>query len=148
MNNGYMGNKPTEFGRLCRAYRANLGLNMIQTGEKIGKKQAAITKIELGKLPASFEFIKKSIEVYQIIDRKEKMKFLLSYLKSAKRFEIQIDQLGPSRKEWLAALCILGEVDKYHPEGWDDLLQWFDEFRKELSKPRYVTVDNGGPNPL
>jgi transcriptional regulator with XRE-family HTH domain len=148
INNSHMGNNATEFGRLCRVYRASLGLNMIQAAEKIGTKQTIITKIELGKLSASFEFIKKSIDTYQIRDWEKKVEFLLSYLKSAKKFEIQLDQLGPSRKEWLSALCILGEVDKKNPEGWNDLLQWLDEFREKLCKPEYVTVDNNGPNPL
>jgi transcriptional regulator with XRE-family HTH domain len=148
MNNGFMDNKATEFGRLCRSYRANLGLNMIQAAEKIGKKQATITKIELGKLPASFEFIKKSIAAYQIRDRRERMKFFLTYLKSAKWFEIPLDQLGPSRKEWLAALCILGEVDMHNRDGWDYLLQWLDEFREKLHMPSWGAVDNSGLHPF
>jgi len=142
-----MGNKASEFGRLCRSYRAKLGMNMIQAAEKIGVKQSTITKIEHGEQPASFEFIKKSIEVYQIRDKKDKMEFLLSYLNSAKRFEIPLDQLGLFRKEWLAALCTLGDVDKKDPEGWDDLLQWLDGFIKKLCKPKYVTIGDS-TNPL
>jgi len=147
MNNKYMGNKTIKFGRLCRAYRAKLGINMTQAAEKIGVKQSTVTKIEQGEQPVSIEFIKKSIEVYQIRDWEEKMEFLLSYLNSAKRFEILLDQLGPFRKEWLAALCILGEVDIYNPEGWDYLLQWHDGFRNKLHKPDFVTFDVD-PNPL
>jgi transcriptional regulator with XRE-family HTH domain len=141
MNNEYMGNKTSEFGKLCRSYRAKLGLNMTQAAEKIEVKQSTITKIERREQPASFEFIKKSIEIYQIRDWKEEMKFLLTYLKSAKWFEIPLDQLGHFRKEWLAALCILGEVDMHNPEGWDDLLQWLDGFRNKLRKPDCVIVD-------
>jgi transcriptional regulator with XRE-family HTH domain len=147
MNNEYMSEKPSEFGRLCRSYRAKLGLNMTQAAEKIVVKQSTITKIEQGEQPASFEFIKKSIEVYEIRDWKEKMVFLLSYLNSAKRLQIPLDQLGPFRKEWLAALCILGEIDIYNPEGWEDLLQWLDGFRKKLHKPDYVTAD-ADPTPF
>jgi transcriptional regulator with XRE-family HTH domain len=147
MNNEYMGNTTSEFGRLCRTYRAKLGLNMTQAAEKIVVKQSTITKIEQGEQPASFEFIRKSIDVYQIRDGKEKMKFLLTYLKSAKKLEILLDQLGSYRKEWLAALCILGEVDFNKPEGWDDLLEWFDEFRKKLYIPDCVTV-GVDPKPL
>jgi len=147
MNNEYMGNKTTEFGKLCRSYRAILGLDMVQTAEKIGVNQSTVTKIEQGEQPASFEFIKKSIEVYQIKDRKEKMEFLLTYLKSAKRFAIPLDQLGPSRKEWLAALFTLGDVVNENPEGWNDLLQWLDGFRKKLRKPDCVTFDVD-PTPL
>ena len=142
-----MGNKASEFGKLCKSYRAKLGLNMTQAAERIGVKQSSITKIEQGEQPASFEFIKKSIDLYQIKDRKDKMEFLLSYLNSARRFEIPLDQLGPYRKEWLAALCILGDVVNENPEGWDDLFQWLDGFREKLRKPDCVTVDVG-PNPL
>ena len=132
MNNGFMDNKATEFGRLCRSYRAKLGLNMIQAAEKIGKKQATITKIELGKMPASFEFIKKSIAVYQIRDWKEKKEFFLTYLKGAKRFEVQLDQFGYSRRELLAGLCTQAEAEEHHPENWEDFLQLVSQFRKKL----------------
>ena len=127
-----MGNKTSEFGRLCRAYRAKLGLNMIQAAEKIGVKQSTITKIEQGGQPVSFEFIKNSINVYQIKDWEEKKEFLLTYLKNSKRFEIQLDQFGPIRKELLAALCIQWEVDEHHSKGWYDFFQLVNSFGKSL----------------
>jgi transcriptional regulator with XRE-family HTH domain len=132
MNNEYMGNKSSEFGRLCRSYRAKLGLNMTITAEKIGVKQSTVTKIEQGEQPASFEFIKKSIEVYQIRDWKEKKEFLLTYLKGAKRFEVQLDQFGYSRRELLAGLCTQAEAEEHHPENWEDFLRLVDQFRKRL----------------
>jgi transcriptional regulator with XRE-family HTH domain len=144
VNNEYMSNNTVKFGKLCRAYRAKLGLNMIQAAEKIGVTQSTITKIEQGEQPASFEFIEKSIAVYQIRERKEEMEFLLSYLSSAKKLEIPVDRLGPVRKEWLAALCTLGNINLKDPEGWGDLLQWMSEFEKKLQsyKPDSVYLDD------
>jgi hypothetical protein len=39
---------------------------------------------------------------------------------------------------------MLGDLNYYHPLGWDDLLQWMDEFYKKLilKKPNYVTALN------
>ena len=147
MNNYLMGNKTTEFGKLCRAYRARLGLTINDVVPKIGKNQSTITKIENGEMAASLDFIKKSIYVYKIINKEKQFEFLLSYLKCEKKFEIPLDQLGSIREEWLAALCVLGDVTIDNPKGWDELLQWVDEFVKKLHKikPTYVKFGEGDP---
>jgi len=142
-----MGNKTTEFGRLCRAYRAGLGLTINDVVPKIGKNQSTITKIENGEIAASLDFIKKSIDVYKIINKKEQFEFLLSYLKCGQKLEIPLNLLGSIRKEWLAALCILCDVKKDNPKGWNELLQWMDEFIKKLHeiKPKHTTFGEDDP---
>jgi len=143
-----MGNKTTEFGKLCRAYRAGLGLTINDVVPKIGKNQSTITKIENGEMVASFDFIKKSIDIYKIIKKEEQFEFLLSYLKCGQKFEIPLNLLGSIRKEWLAALCILGDVKKDNPNGWDGLLQWADEFVKKLHEKKPKNNLLGADDPL
>ena len=142
MNNYFMDKKTTEFGKKCRAKRAELGLAIKDVVPTVGKKQSTITKIENGEMAASLDFIKKSIDVYKITKKEKQFEFLLSYLKYGKKFEIPLDQLGSIRKEWLAALCILGDVKKDNPKDWDELLQWIDKAVKELRqlKPNFVTL--------
>jgi transcriptional regulator with XRE-family HTH domain len=70
-----MSNKPTEFGKLCRNYRTNKGLTMIQAAELTGKSQATLTNYETGKESPSFGFIKTSMDVYGIKKRTEQMQF-------------------------------------------------------------------------
>jgi transcriptional regulator with XRE-family HTH domain len=147
MNTGYMSNKTVEFGRLCRSYRAKLGINMDKAAEKIEVTQSTITKIEQGEQPASFDYIQKSIATYKIRNRNEQMEFLLSYLKSGKKLDIPLAQFGPIRKECLAAICTLWDVDKGNPEGWDDLLLWLKGLEGRLNKPTYVNTA-GGSDPL
>jgi hypothetical protein len=75
------------------------------------------------------------------------MEFLLSSLNNSQRIEIQLNELGPLRKEWLAALCILGDIDKNNPEGWDMLIKWTEEFLNKLKglKPRHTTLSSERP---
>jgi transcriptional regulator with XRE-family HTH domain len=147
MNNYIMNEKTTEFGKLCRVYRSRLGLSIKDVVPKVGYKQSTITKIENGEMAASFDFIKKSIDIYKIIKKEEQFEFLLSYLKCGKKFEIPLNQLGTIRKEWLTALCILGDVKEGNPEGWNELLQWVDEFVKKLheKKPKHTILGVDGP---
>jgi transcriptional regulator with XRE-family HTH domain len=142
MNNYFMNKTLTEFGKLCRSRRALLGINMIQAAKMIGVKQSTITKIEQGEQPVSFEFIRKSIVAYQIKDINSKMEFLLSYLDSGKRIEIPLKELGPLRKEWVAALLILGDIKKHDPDGWDDLINWNINFLQKIKKetPSYKSL--------
>jgi transcriptional regulator with XRE-family HTH domain len=132
----------TEFGKLCRSYRAKLGMNMTQFAEKTGKKQSIISKIEQGKYPVSLEYIKKSISIYGIRENSEKMEFLLSCFRSIDRFEIPIKELGALRKEWLTAIFIFGNVKKFNPDGWDDLITWNKDFLSKLEKqkPEVITL--------
>jgi transcriptional regulator with XRE-family HTH domain len=138
-----MSKKPTEFGRLCRSYRAKLGLNMKQAVEKLGIAQPTLTRIELGELPPPFEFIIKSIDAYEIKDRTEQMSFLLSYLKSSERFEIPLEIFGPLRKELLAALCTFRDVRKNNREELDELKDWVNKFSAKLNdikEPPYTVL--------
>jgi len=134
-----MGKKTSEFGCLCRQYRVALKINMSQAAKKIGVNQSDITKIEQGEQSPSFDFIKKSIDVYQITDKKKQMEFFISNLNSSKNIEIPLNGFGPKRKEWLAALCILGEVGTHNPTGWKDLLEWIVVLASELQEknPKY-----------
>jgi transcriptional regulator with XRE-family HTH domain len=135
-----MDNETVKFDNLCKSYRAKLGFNMTQAAKMIGVKQSTVSKIEQGEQPASFEYIKKSIEAYQIKDENEKIEFFLAYIKSAKKLEIPVNQLGPLRKEWLAALCVIEDVEKNTSEGYYDLLGWMRKFEKKvlLYKDYYV----------
>ena len=138
-----MSKKLTEFGRLCRSYRAKLGLNMIQTVEKLGIAQPTLTKIEQGELPLSYEVFIKSIVAYQIKDRTEQMSFLLSYFDSSKRTEIPLEIFGSLRKELLAALCTFGDVKKNSREELDELKEWVTKFLAKLNnieEPSYTIL--------
>jgi len=142
MNNVSMGNKATKFGKLCRAYRAKMGLTMSQIAEKTKKKQSTITKIEQGNYPLSFGYIKASIDAYGIKNKVDQMEFLLSCLNSTDRFEIPIKEIGFLRKEWLAALLIYGNVKMQNPEGWSELICWMKDFSTKLGnkEPPYLTI--------
>jgi transcriptional regulator with XRE-family HTH domain len=142
MNNYPMNKKTTNFGIKCRVYRDHARLSMTQLSKKTGIGQSTITKIEQGELSPSFDFIKKSIAAYGIKDRAEQMSFLLSSLNTSKKIDILLNELGPIRKEWLAALCILGDLDKNSPEGWGTLIDWTERFLKRLKglKPQHTVL--------
>jgi transcriptional regulator with XRE-family HTH domain len=128
--------KISDFGKLCRSYRAKHGMVMKDLSEIAGINQSAITKIEQGKSPISFDYIKKTIKAYDIKDKRQQMDFLLSALNSTERLEIPLDQFGPLRKEWLAALFTLGDVKENRPEGWNELLSWANGFITKLEEIR------------
>jgi transcriptional regulator with XRE-family HTH domain len=142
-----MGNNVTEFGKLCRKYRINKGLNMTLAAERIGKSQATLTNYETGKASPSFEFIKTSMEVYGITDRAEQMRFLLAALNSSEKIEIPLSPLGRIRKECLAALYTLGNVEDRNPNGWEKLLPWINDFVIRLKKlsPEFYTLGQQKP---
>ena len=141
-----MDEKVTEFGKLCRSYRSLKGLTMAQFAKGIGKHQSDITKIEHGEIPISIDYIKNSIDAYGIKDKNKQLEFLQCYFNCSERLEIQLGELGPLRKEWLAALCILGDVIDKNPEGWDDLLDWHRIFYTRLKglKPKFTTLGDSG----
>jgi transcriptional regulator with XRE-family HTH domain len=142
-----MGNNVTEFGKLCRNYRINKGLNMTRAAELTGKSQATLTNYETGKESPSFDFIETSMKVYGITDSMKQMQFLLAALNSSEKIEIPLNPLGPIRKEWLAALCTLGNVKYFNPKGWKELLAWLDELVKRLNKrkPEFHTLGEQKP---
>jgi transcriptional regulator with XRE-family HTH domain len=72
MNNILMNGKTTEFGIKCRERRVSLKLTMAQIAKKIGYAQSTVTKIEQGGQPPSFEYIKESLEIYEIKEKKNK----------------------------------------------------------------------------
>jgi hypothetical protein len=51
-------------------------------------------------------------------------------------------ELGPIRKELLAAFCILGEISEGNPTNWDGLIEWAFDFAEKLKKlkPPYTTL--------
>jgi len=65
MNNVDMSKKTTEFGLLCRQYRISLKINMIQAATELEVNQSDISKIENGEQQPSFDYIKKSIDLYK-----------------------------------------------------------------------------------
>jgi transcriptional regulator with XRE-family HTH domain len=137
-----MDEKVTEFGKLCRSYRSLKGLTMAQFSKGIGKHQSDITKIEHGEIPISIDYIRASIEAYGIEDKNKQLEFLQCYFNCSERLEIQLGELGSLRKEWLAALCILGDVNDKNPEGWDNLLEWLNSFftRLKALKPKFISL--------
>jgi len=141
-----MAKKVTEFGKLCRTYRTINGFTMTDLAKKIGKNQSEITKIEQGEISISIDFVIKSIEAYGIKDKNKQLEFLKCYFYSSERFEVHLEKLGPLMKEWLAALCILGNVGDKNPEGWDELLDWFNGFYTRLKglKPKFTTLSDPG----
>jgi transcriptional regulator with XRE-family HTH domain len=143
-----LGTNVTEFGKLCRNYRTNKGLNMTRAAELTGKSQATLTNYETGKEAPTFEFIKTSMEVYGITNRAEQMRFLLAALNSSGKIEMPLIPLGRIRKEWLAALYTLGNVKEFDPTGWEELLTWLDNFviRLKKRKPLFHTLCE--PNPI
>jgi transcriptional regulator with XRE-family HTH domain len=143
-----MSKKTTEFGKLCRAYRAKKGMNMTQTSKLLEISQSTLTNYETGRETPSLKFIQRSMEVYGERDRKEQMDFLLAALNSSKAIGVPLDQLGAFRKEWLAALYTFGEVEKNNPEGWDALIQWFDDFVAKLKKTKRNFAILGQAEPL
>jgi transcriptional regulator with XRE-family HTH domain len=147
MNNYNMSKDVTDFGKLCRSYRSRLGLNMTQLSKKIGIKQSTITKIEQGNYPVPFRYIKKSIDIYGIREKSEKMKFLLSCFESIDRFVVPISELGALRREWLSAIFIFGDVKEKNPNGWDDLISWIKDFsyKLEKQKPEFNTLVKSEP---
>jgi transcriptional regulator with XRE-family HTH domain len=142
-----MGKETTEFGKLCRSYRAKKGMNMTQTSKILGISQSTLTNYEKGQETPSLKFIKRSMEVYGIKNRKEQMEFLLAALNSSKAIGVPLDQPGTLRKTCLAALDTFGAVDKNAPEGWDELIQWFDDFVAKLknAKPKHTTLGQADP---
>jgi transcriptional regulator with XRE-family HTH domain len=142
-----MSKKPTEFGKLCRAYRAKKGMNMTQTSKLLEISQSTLTNYEIGRETPSLKFIQRSMEVYGERDRKKQMEFLIAALNSFKKMEIPLDHLGVLRKEWLTALYIFGKVEKNNPEGWDELMQWFDDFVAKLkkTKPKFAILGQAEP---
>jgi hypothetical protein len=134
-------------------------MTMTQTSEKIGlawsarfhkqikTPQSALTNYETSKGNLSLDFIKVSMEVYGIENRKEQMEFLLAALNSSKAIGVPLDQLGALRKTCLAALFTFGEVEKNNPEGWDELIQWFDDFVAKLkkAKPKFTIMGQADP---
>jgi transcriptional regulator with XRE-family HTH domain len=131
-----MGNKPTEFGKLCRNCRTNKGLNMIRAAELTGKSQATLTNYETGKESPSFGFIKTSMDVYGIKEQTEQMRFLFAALKNSEKIEIPLSKFGPLAKEYLAALCILGDLKANTPKGWDEFIKWLEDFAIKLKKTK------------
>ena len=129
-----MSKKTTEFGCLCRQYRIALRITIIQAAEIIGVNQSDISKIENGEQSPSFDYIKKSIDLYQIKDRNKQMEFFLSNLNSSKKIEIPMKGLGPVCKEWLAVLCTFGEVYPGNTDGWNELLKYMKELPFRLEK--------------
>jgi transcriptional regulator with XRE-family HTH domain len=155
-----MGKETTEFGKLCRSYRARMGMTMAQAAGKIGlawsarsdkrikTPQSALTNYETNKGNLSLEFVKASMAVYGIENRKEQMEFLLAALNSSRAVGVPLDQLGALRKACLAALFTFGEVKENSPEGWDELLQWLDDFVAKLKKAKPNFVMLGPADPL
>jgi transcriptional regulator with XRE-family HTH domain len=143
-----MGKETTEFGKLCRSYRAKKGMNMTQTSKILGISQSTLSNYETGQETPSLKFIKRSMEVYGERDRKEQMEFLIAALNSFKKIDVPLDHLGVLRKEWLAALYTFGEVNKNVPEGWDELIQWFDDFVAKLKKIKPNLTILGQADPL
>jgi transcriptional regulator with XRE-family HTH domain len=129
-----MAKKLTEFGKLCRSYRAMKGMNMTDIVKKTEKPQSAISRIEQGEAQASLEYIRMSIDAYEIKEKAKQKEFLLSYLNSTEKFEIPLKELGPIMKEMLAAFCILGEISEEKPSGWNDLIDWAADFAREQKK--------------
>jgi hypothetical protein len=70
------------------------------------------------------------------------MEFLLSSLNSSHKIEIPLNELGPVRKEWLAALIILGSVSDKNPQGWETLIDWTEGFLQRLKtlKPKHTDL--------
>jgi hypothetical protein len=64
----------------------------------------------------------------------------LAALKSSEKIEISLSQFGPFTKEYLAALCILGDLKAETPEGWDEFIKWLEDFAIKLKErePRWV----------
>jgi transcriptional regulator with XRE-family HTH domain len=143
-----MSKETTKFGKLCRSYRAKKGMNMTQTSKMLGISQSTLSNYETGQETPSLKFIKRSMEVYGIKTRKEQMEFLIAALNSFKKIEVPLDHLGVFRKEWLAALFTFGEVEKNNPEGWDELIQWFDDFGAKVKKAKPNFVELGQADPL
>jgi hypothetical protein len=135
-------------------------MTMTQAAEKIGlawsarsnkqikTPQSALTNYETSKGNLSLEFVKVSMGVYGIENRKEQMEFLLAAFNSSKAIGVPLDQLDALRKTCLAALFTFGEVEKNNLEGWDELIQWFDDFTEKVKKmkPTYGTL--GASEPL
>jgi transcriptional regulator with XRE-family HTH domain len=142
-----MSKETTEFGKLCRSYRAKKGMNMTQTSKLLEISQSTLTNYETGRETPSLKFIQKSMEVYGIENRKEQMEFLLTALNSSKAIGVPLDQLGALRKTCLAALFTFGEVEGNNPEGWDELMQWFDDFVAKLkkAKPNFAILGQADP---
>ena len=136
-----MENKTTDFGKLCRSYRARLGLFMADISDKTGVPQSTITKIEQGSQKPSFDYLWKSMDAYGITGTKERLEFFLSCLNSSDSIEIPLAGFGPKRKEWLAALCIFGEVAMQDPNGWKELISWVNKLSRDIKKlaPRFTT---------
>jgi transcriptional regulator with XRE-family HTH domain len=112
MNNGSMNNKITNFGTLCRTYRAAMRLTMTEVAIKIGTSQGTISRIENGEIIPPFEYIKKSMEVYKIESKEKQTEFFLSYLESFEKIEIPLKEMNPLLKECLATICAYKDVIK------------------------------------
>jgi transcriptional regulator with XRE-family HTH domain len=138
-----MSEKTTDFGVECKNYRNKFRWNTTQLAKKIGISQSTVSRIEQGEQPPSFDLIKKCIATYEIKDKNEQMRFLLSCLNSSEKIDVPLNELGSVRKEWLAALLILGNVQEKNPKGWDALISWTEDFLDKLksSVPPYTGLD-------
>jgi transcriptional regulator with XRE-family HTH domain len=124
-------------------------MNMTETARLTNVSQPTLTNYETGKESPPLQFLRASMEAYKIQDRKKRMQFLLSALESSEKIEIPLKGLGPLRREWLAAFCVLYDIDQFNPTGWDDLCEWLDDFitKVKTDKPTFVT-GSGKDNPI
>jgi len=143
-----MGKKTTDFGLLCRLYRVSLKINMIQAAKELGVNQSDISKIENGEQHPSFDYIKKSIDLYQIKDKKKQFEFFLSNLNSSKKIDIPLNVLGSTRKEWLAVLLTYGDVYIGNPDGWNEFLECIKTLAKNLEDKNPKSIANNKTIPL
>ena len=143
MNNVDMSKKTTEFGLLCRQYRISLKINMIQAATELEVNQSDISKIENGEQQPSFDYIKKSIELYKIKEKEKQFEFFLSSLKCSRKIDIPLNILGPIRKEWLAAIFTYGDVNTENSKGWNELLEYIKSLiiKLENKNPKFIGKD-------
>ena len=57
---------PTKLGKIIRALRADLDMNMGDMAEKLGCSKSYISQVETGKIQASLEFLTKYIEAFKL----------------------------------------------------------------------------------
>jgi transcriptional regulator with XRE-family HTH domain len=131
----------TEFGKLCKKYRVDKGINMTEAAKRIEKSQAYISSIERGKIPLTFDFIKKSMLAYEL-NAKEKFEFLTQALLSSPEMTIPLNEaIIVSKEKWLHVLAaILLNYKGPYPKG--DMLKPVTICINELKPFEYVNTND------
>ena len=112
-----MNENVTDFGIICRLYRQAKRMPMTDAAKVLGCTQHHITQIEQGKFNPTYEYIEKSLKLYDVPENK-KADFIAKALAGSKQITFKMDKVTATPKEDLVKLLavLLFNLDEPYPD--------------------------------